>query len=318
MRNYYVAEEQLACGPEGYIRRMLILHTYPSGRHGAMAPFSPTAGMTVRLLSQSPRYAMARARHAPRLDRTPSRHATSTSINADALHQGEGGPTGPASGAESDRSASPRHYRLENPSPSRRATEGRRRVTPRHQDPAKRRQRPTRDSFATAQRDEKTVWQRPLGAEFGLVFRKAFPEPGLFYRLPFGWFAPEIESQLAAPQRLGPMQRIDCLLQIYQIYRPVRTEQMALAETGSAERAGEFHHLTPRKAHQLGLPQFACRQTGDPRIWSRKSPAPGQVFRLQVVSDPTISDNTEPGAESGVLFATPPDSSGGGDNPYPN
>jgi hypothetical protein len=135
---------------------------------------------------------------------------------------------------------------------------------------------------------------------FGLVYQKLFADPGFYYRLPLEPFIVEARDQMQAPERMEGHSLIDCLIQIYRIYRPIALKQLAYVELDDPDRLSSLHILTPQQAHLLGIP------LGGPSNPDTKKPAqilrPGNhILRLSVVSDPSIEmDKNKTGIHSPV------------------
>lgn len=125
---------------------------------------------------------------------------------------------------------------------------------------------------------------------FGLVYRKLFPDPGLYFRVPFGGFTRELSGQAAAPHRLAPAQGIDCLLQIYQIHRPIPKTQIAYIETGDEANQHLFHLLTPQKERLLGVDHIIGPASGHQAL-PPQSGRPTRLFRLTLAMDPSMADH---------------------------
>lgn len=148
----------------------------------------------------------------------------------------------------------------------------------------------TRETAASAPRPTP---KGQTGRPFGLVYWKLFPDPGLYFRVPFGAFTRELGALLAAPRSIAPSQGIDCLLQVYQIHRPIPKARIARIETGDEADQYQFHLLTPQKERLLEIDQIPGLLRAN-RSLPPQAGGSTRLFRLVPVTDPSLGDQHTP------------------------
>ena len=133
-------------------------------------------------------------------------------------------------------------------------------------------------------------------------FRPLLPEPGRGLVVRWGAFRPLLFSQMARPERLREHHRVAVNVQVYEVTRPQRLDELAESVLGDRSRGGELAVLTDALAAQLGL------MVGPPcRIpahleWRRPAPdvlaAGERVLRLTLAGDPTVEPACLPATEA--------------------
>jgi hypothetical protein len=126
---------------------------------------------------------------------------------------------------------------------------------------------------------------------YGLVYEKLFPDPGSYIRIPFGDFEVELTDQIASPDLLKPENLLDCMLQIYQIHRPIPIERLAFVELGDPAQAVNINLLTEKKALALGVKIQPGKRKTPANKQQAQLAVPGQYFfRISLLFDPTLKD----------------------------
>lgn len=152
----------------------------------------------------------------------------------------------------------------------------------------------------------------PAGRDAG--FRPLLPEPGRSLVVRWGDFRPLLFSQIAHPERLRENHRVAVQLQVYEVTRPQRLDDLAESLLGDRSRGGELAVMTDALAAHLALsgplppraPGRLERLRQAPHVLAGHE----RVFRLTLASDPTGEAPSLPAAEdpraAGSAPAVPP------------
>lgn len=120
--------------------------------------------------------------------------------------------------------------------------------------------------------------------------RPLLPEPGQWRVVRLGDFKPMLLSQLAHPERLRDTHRLPCYVQVFEVGKPQRLEELALAIFGEATATQEVRLVTPAIVQQLQLAPLLPPPPRVPRPASLRSALllpHDRVFCLEVAQDPT-------------------------------
>ncbi|MFQ5627343.1 MAG: hypothetical protein ACE5I1_01175 [bacterium] len=126
----------------------------------------------------------------------------------------------------------------------------------------------------------------------GLVYDKYYPDPGVYIRIPFGNFEEELSGQLAEPQQVERGSRLDCILQVYEIYQQIPVDQLAAIEANNFDTSQPFWPLVPEKERSLGIKLTPSQKVSAQNHARHVPQQPTRLYRMVLVNDPTTTAET--------------------------